>query len=148
MRRVAVMAPVAVLMLWVPVLWGSVMTLVTPAGWGEGLIVDGGCLLGPYGKGRSGMAPRKFSQELKDEICREIVSKSRPIAQVAKEHGLKDQTVGNWVRAYRAAHAGEEPELTVSERARLRELERDNRELRMELEFLGKATAFFAKKYR
>jgi transposase-like protein len=116
--------------------------------WGEGLIVDGGCLLGPYGKGRSGMAPRKFSQELKDEICREIVSKSRPIAQVAKEHGLKDQTVGNWVRAYRAAHAGEEPELTVSERARLRELERDNRELRMELEFLGKATAFFAKKYR
>lgn len=94
------------------------------------------------------MAPRKFSAEFKDEICREIVEKSRPIAQVAKEHGLIEQTVGTWVRKYREAHAGDEPELTLPERARLRELEREIRELRMENEFLGKATAFFAKKHR
>jgi transposase-like protein len=51
----------------------------------------------------------------------------------------------------RAEHVGEEPaeaELTLSERARLKELERENRELRMENEFLGKATAFFAKKHK
>ena len=49
-----------------------------------------------------------------------------------------------WVNRYRKDHADEEPPLTVSERARLRELERENRELRMKAEFLGKATAFFA----
>jgi transposase-like protein len=35
--------------------------------------------------------------------------------------------------------------LTVSERVRLRELESENRELRMKNEFLGKAAAFFAR---
>jgi transposase len=40
-----------------------------------------------------------------------------------------------------------DPELTLPERARLRELERENRELKAENEFLGKATAFFAKKH-
>ena len=94
------------------------------------------------------MAPRKFSREFKDEICKEIVTKSRPVAQVAKEHDLVEQTVGNWVREYRRTHAHDEPGLTLTERARLRELERENRELRMENEFLGKATAFFAKKHR
>lgn len=38
--------------------------------------------------------------------------------------------------------------LNISERARLRELERENRELRMKTEFLGKVTAFFAQEYR
>ena len=56
------------------------------------------------------------------------------------------QTLGNWVNTWRTEHAGDEPALTLSERARLRELEREVRELRMENEFLGKATAFFATK--
>jgi len=50
------------------------------------------------------------------------------------------------VNAWRTAHVGDEPALSLSERARLKELEREVRELRMENEFLGKATAFFAKK--
>lgn len=91
---------------------------------------------------------RKYSQEFKEEIAREIVERSRSIAAVAKEHGLVEQTVGNWVRKYRETHADSEPELTLNERARLRELERENRELRLENEFLGKASAFFAKKHR
>ena len=56
------------------------------------------------------------------------------------------QTLGNWVNTWRTEHAGDEPALTLSERARLRELEREVRELRMENEFLGKATVLFAKK--
>lgn len=91
---------------------------------------------------------RKYSQEFKDEICKEVILKSRSCAQVAREHDLVEQTVGNWVRAYRVAHAGEEPELTLPERARLRELERENRDLRQQNEFLGKAAAFFATKQR
>jgi transposase len=61
---------------------------------------------------------------------------------------LNSPTLRNWVNAYRQAHAGEEPPLSVSERARLRELEKEVRELKLEKEFLGKAAAFFASEYR
>ena len=43
---------------------------------------------------------------------------------------------------------GDEPVLGISERARLRELERRNRELEMENAFLKKAAAYFAKEPR
>jgi transposase len=67
---------------------------------------------------------------------------------VAREINVHEGTLGAWVNKYRAEHANEEPPLTVSERARLRELERENQELRMKTEFLGKAAAFFAQEYR
>ena len=47
---------------------------------------------------------------------------------------------------YRAEHPVTE-ELSLPDRARLRELERDNRELRLQNEFLKKAAAFFAKEH-
>lgn len=77
-----------------------------------------------------------------------VVESSRPIGQVARELQLNEQTLRNWVNDYRDAHGEVEPPLTVSERARLRELEREVRELRLEREFLGKAAAFFASEYR
>ena len=54
----------------------------------------------------------------------------------------------NWVNRYRVEHADDEPPLNVSERARLREAERELRELRMENEFLKKAAAYFARDAR
>lgn len=75
-----------------------------------------------------------------------MVESSRPVATVAREQGVHEQTVRNWVSDYRKVHATEEPPLALSERARLRELEKEVRELRLEKEFLGKATAFFAKR--
>ena len=91
---------------------------------------------------------RKYSAEFKDEAVKMVIETSRPIAEVAREIQVNEGTLGSWVAKYRAAHADEEPPLTVSERARLRELERENRELRMKTEFLGKAAAFFAQDYR
>jgi len=70
-----------------------------------------------------------------------VIESSRPIAQVARELGMNEGTLANWVNQYRKNHADEEPPLTVSERARLRELERENRELRMKAEFLGKGVS-------
>jgi transposase len=77
-----------------------------------------------------------------------VVESSRPVAQVARELGLNEQTLRNWVNAYREAHADDEPPLSLSERARLRALEKEVRELRLKNEFLGKAAAFFAQEYR
>jgi transposase-like protein len=48
----------------------------------------------------------------------------------------------------RAAHAADEPPLELSERARLRELERRNRELEIEIAFLKKVAAHFAREQR
>ena len=79
----------------------------------------------------------RFSPEFREAAVREVIEKSRPVADVARENGLVAQTLGNWVSAWRIAHAGDEPVLTLSERARLKELEREVRELRMENEFLG-----------
>lgn len=74
-----------------------------------------------------------------------IVETSRSIASVAKEIGASETTVSNWLRDYRERHAADEPGLQVSERARLRELERKNRDLEAENAFLKKAAAYFAK---
>jgi transposase len=55
---------------------------------------------------------------------------------------VNEGTLGNGVTTYRAKHADEEPPLSITERARLRELEKENRDLRMKVAFLGKAAAF------
>jgi transposase-like protein len=47
-----------------------------------------------------------------------------------------------------AEHAADEPALELPERARLRELQRENREMAMELAFLKKAAAYFAREQR
>jgi transposase len=91
---------------------------------------------------------RSFTPEYKDEAAKIVIELSRPVASVAREFGLNEQTLRNWVNTYRTAHAGEEPPLDISDRARLRELEKEVRELRLEKEFLGKAAAFFARTYR
>jgi transposase-like protein len=91
---------------------------------------------------------RKYSPEYRDEAVKMVIETSRPIAVIARELNINEGTLGNWVTTYRKEHAGEEPPLTVSERARLRELERENRELKLKAEFLGKAAAFFAQEYR
>ena len=91
---------------------------------------------------------RKFSPEFKDEAVKMVIESSRAIAEVAREIQVNEGTLGNWVNKYRIEHADEEPPLSMSDRARLRELERQNRELKMKAEFLGKAAAFFAQEYR
>ena len=91
---------------------------------------------------------RKFSPEFKDEAVKMVIESSRAIAEVAREIQVNEGTLGNWVNKYRIEHADEEPPLSMSDRGRLRELERENRELKMKAEFLGKAAAFFAQEYR
>ncbi len=99
------------------------------------LFPDGKVVMGKY---------RKFSAEYREEAVRMVLDSSRPIAAVARDLGINEGTLGNWVSKYRVEHPVSE-EITIDERARLKELERENRELRMERDFLKKAAAFFAK---
>ncbi len=91
---------------------------------------------------------KKFSPEFKEEAVKLVIETSRPIAEVARELGINEGTLGNWVNAYRRDHADDEPALNVSERARLREAERQLRDVKMENEFLKKAAAYFAQHHQ
>ena len=91
---------------------------------------------------------RNYSPEFKDEAARMVVDSSRPIAHVAREIGVHEITLGSWVKTYREKNAGKEAPLDLPERARLRELERRNRDLEMENAFLKKAAAYFAREPR
>ncbi len=91
-----------------------------------------------------------YTPEFKDELVKLYLEQreSKSVSQVARENGVGPETFRAWVKAYERAHPEAEGSLTVSERARLRELEREVRELKLEREFLGKAAAYFAKEYR
>jgi transposase len=68
----------------------------------------------------------------------------RPIAEIARELGIYDSTLGNWVRQDRI-NRGEQDGLSTDDRARLRELERENTKLRMERDLLKRTVAFWVK---
>jgi transposase len=91
-----------------------------------------------------------FSPEFKDELVKAYLEQRsrRSLAEVARENGVGAETLRNWVKAYEKAHPQDEEPLSVSERARLRELERLYRETTLENEFLKKAAAFFARERR
>ncbi len=91
---------------------------------------------------------RTFSPEFREDAVKLVIDSSRPIAQVARELGIGEATLGNWVAKYRRDHAGEEAPLDVSDRASLREVERQLREARMENEFLRKTASYFAQDHR
>ena len=96
------------------------------------------------------MARRKhnYTPEFREEAVKMVIETSRPIAQVARELSIVEGTLGNWVNVYKRDHVSEEPSLTMSERVRLREAERELRELRQKVVFLEKVAAYFASEPR
>ena len=92
--------------------------------------------------------PKRYSPEFKEQAARKVIDNSLPIARVARELGVNDTTLGFWVKAYRKKIAGEPLPAEMPEAERVRELQRRNRELEMELAFLRKAAAYFAKEHR
>jgi transposase len=91
---------------------------------------------------------KRYSPEFKEQAARRVVDNSLPIAQVARELGVNDTTLGFWVKAYRKQLAGQPLPADMPDGERVRELERRNRELEMEVAFLRKAAAYFAKEQR
>ena len=91
-----------------------------------------------------GSTRRKFTPEYKAEAVQFVISSGQPVAEVARNLGIVEGTLGNWVTKARENGQVTEPELNVSERAELQRLRKENQTLKMERDFLKKATAFFA----
>ncbi|TFC85344.1 transposase [Cryobacterium sp. TmT2-59] len=92
---------------------------------------------------------RTFSAVFRAEAVELVISSGRPIAQVAPEIGVVEGTLDNWVRVWKEEH----PEAGAAEPgpvewAKYKALQAENAELKREIDFLGKVSAFFAAKQR
>jgi transposase len=87
---------------------------------------------------------RRFDQDFRDGAVRLVRETGKPIAQVARELGIKDGTLANWValdRHRRENGAGDG--LGEDERAELARLRRENAELRMRCDVLKRSLALW-----
>jgi transposase len=84
---------------------------------------------------------RKFTPDFKAEAVELVEAAGGNVAQVAKELGIYDSTLGNWVRQAREQAAGAP---SAEERAEIRELKRELERTRRERDILAKAVAFFS----
>jgi transposase len=89
--------------------------------------------------------PRKYPDDLRERGVRLVFESGRPIAQVAKDLGVHGQALRLWVRQAEADAGARNDRLTSAERERLKELEREVRDLRKANEILKAASVFFAK---
>ena len=92
---------------------------------------------------------KRYPQELRERAVRmvfdhapEYESEWAAIRSIADKFGMTAETLRTWVRRAEKDQ-GLRPGLTTTERERLRELERENRELRRANEILKSAAAFF-----
>jgi transposase len=94
--------------------------------------------------------PSKYSPELRERAVRlvqehtaEHTSEWAAIRSVGEKLGCSVEALRRWVRQTER-DAGQRPGLTTDERERLKQLERENFELRRANEILKKASAYFA----
>jgi transposase len=86
---------------------------------------------------------RKFDQDFRDGAVRLVRETGKPVAQVARELGVNDGTLGNWVSMDRRRREGGDGGLSEDERAELARLRRENAELRMRCDVLKRSVALW-----
>lgn len=93
---------------------------------------------------------RVFDTEFKLQVVKLIHEQGLGVAQVCKDMQLGETAVRRWLTQYRAEQSGQAgvgKPLTV-EQQRIRQLEAEIRQLKMDNDILKKASAFFARELR
>ena len=88
---------------------------------------------------------RKFDHEFRAGAVRIVRETGKPIAVVARELGVNEGTLGNWVAIDRRARERGNGGVSEDERAELARLRRENAELRMERDVLKRSVALWVK---
>ena len=79
---------------------------------------------------------RKFDEDFRAGAVRVVEESGKPIAQVARDLGVNEGTLGNWVNKARRERDGGAAALSEDERAELVRLRRENAELRVRRDVL------------
>ena len=87
---------------------------------------------------------RSFSREFREKAVGYVIDQDKSVAAAARELGMGESTLGNWVSAARRDGSVTPVRVTPEEREEIRRLRAENRELQMRVELLKKAAAFFA----
>jgi transposase len=94
---------------------------------------------------------KRYPEELKQRAVRMVLehrqdyaSEYEAIRTIAERLGVGHETLRKWVRRAEV-DAGARPGVTSAEAARIKELEKENRELRRANEILKSAASFFAR---
>jgi transposase len=90
-----------------------------------------------------GETRRKFDRDFREGAVRLVRETGKPIAQVARDLGVNEGTLGNWVNADRRRRDGGNGELTEDERAELARLRKENAELAMRCGVLKRSVALW-----
>src|SRR5712692_6795302 len=88
---------------------------------------------------------RSFTADYKTGAVRLVLDEGKTVAGVARDLGLTESSLRNWVEQSRADRTKGKTGLTTAEREELARLRREVRELRMERDVLKKAAALFPK---
>jgi transposase len=86
---------------------------------------------------------RKFDGDFKQGAVRLVFETGKPIAQVARELGINEGTLGNWCAKARRERDGDGPPVSQDERAELERLRKENVELRMQRDVLKRSVALW-----
>jgi transposase len=87
---------------------------------------------------------KKYDREFRDGAVRIVEETGKPIAQVARDLGINEGTLGNWVNRARAEREGR-GELTADDGAELKRLRAEVAELRMERDVLKRSVVLWVK---
>jgi len=86
---------------------------------------------------------RKYDEDFKEGAVQLVAQTGKPIAQVARELGINEGTLGNWCAKQRRADQNGQAELSESERAELERLRKELVELRMQRDVLKRSVALW-----
>jgi transposase len=87
---------------------------------------------------------RKFDADFREGAVRLVRETGKPIAQVARDLGINEGTLGNWVNADKHRR-GSDGVLSEDERSELARLRKENAELAMERDVLKRSVALWVK---